>query len=725
MPRSLILVLMFWSLPSFASNFVLPRVEAPVAIDGDVSDPFWSGALLLDRFYEVSPGDNVDPPVETRAWIAYDAHSLYLAFRAEDPNPEAIRGPYVGRDRVYSDQDFVQIDLDTQGDGKSSTIFRVNPRGIQTDGTYTESTGLDDFAPDFDFDSAARITSSGWEVEMRIPLTSLRYPQRDPQSWRATLLRVYPRNHRYMIQSAPVARGETCYLCNSLQFDGIAGLPDGGVLVVTPYAVSRTSDDEALGSDKQTEGGIDAKWLPGSGVSVDATIRPDFSQVESDSTQLSVNNRFAIFYPEKRPFFMEGADLLSSPIAAIHTRTITAPDWGARLTARPGNHAFTVVVADDRGGGSIIIPGAASSSLAVQPESLALFGRYRYALGSSSAGALFTSRSSGDGKYENLVAGPDLLWWPRPTDRLTAQLLYSSTTENGTSFDDHAAFAEWNHSSAHWGWSAAMRDIGSGFRADSGFVPQNGIRSLNGSARRVTYPSRVFSRVQPEVVFERTEEQNGALVSRNLFPRLTVEGWRGTVGVFEHHRGEKGRAADGSVHAQDYAYGMLRFLLSRRVPYLRIEARYGDELDVEHSRIGHGRTLIVATTMQPLDRLQVELNGETHRLEIGDQELFTANGVRTQTTWTFSSRSFTRAIGEWQTIDWNRELAPGHPAHEGFFNGSLLYGYRLNWQTNLYVGYGDSRLVEEGGGLTEPRTEVFVKLSYALRPGQNMRAKED
>ena len=164
-----------------ASAVNLPRTMARFALDGDLSDPVWTEALRIDQFYELVPGDNVKPPVATTAWVALGAREILVAFRCSDPDPAQLRAPFVARDRVLGDQDFVQIDIDAQDDGASSTVFRAHPRGIPTDGVYTEATRRTDLAPDFEFDTAAKIGADGWTLEMRIPFTALRYPPDEPQ----------------------------------------------------------------------------------------------------------------------------------------------------------------------------------------------------------------------------------------------------------------------------------------------------------------------------------------------------------------------------------------------------------------------------------------------------------------------------------------------------------------------------------------------------------------
>ncbi len=705
-----IILCVAWLASGAAAAVTLPRVDVPLTVDGDLSDALWSRALRVEDFYDIrSTGKDV-PPVRTIGWAAYDSQYLYIAFRAEDPAPELIRAPQVPRDQVFGDQDMMQIDIDAQDDGKSSTIFRVNARGVQTDGVYTEATEVDDFAPDFDFESATRIVADAWQAELRIPLASIRYSQRDPQSWRITYYRTYPREQRYRISSMPIESGQTCWLCTAPRFEGITGLGSPRSLVLTPYVTTRAVSPAEGGREYETEGGFDMKWLAGPSLSVDATLRPDFSQVEADVTQLSVNERFAIFYPEKRPFFMEGSDLLASPINAVHTRTITDPLWGGRLTARPGDHAFTIIAANDSGGGSRIEPGPISSSFETQPEALALIGRYRYSFGQSAAGLLLTSRD-GDAR-SNRVFGPDVLWWPTADDRVTAQFLRSETRDSsvaGGPTSDHAATIGWIRTATHYGWNVLLQDIGDEFRADSGFVPQTGVRSVSVNATATAYPKQYLSMVTAGLQFEQVDEIGGGSVSRSLVPSVSVDGWRGMTAEVRLHPNQKLRAFDGSLQSEDYVTAAIGIFPSRRVPYLGLSARYGEEVDVDTARVGRGTLLSAEVRLQPADSLYMELIASAHRLELEREPLFDAFALSTRLTWAFTQRSFLRLVADGQRISYNDGRM------EGFIDTTFLYSYRLTWQTSLYVGYGDSRLVQDSGSFGEPRKEIFVKASYAIR----------
>jgi hypothetical protein len=313
---TLILAAAFCSTPLSAAaspdpaGIEIHRSAAPIQIHGDLSDPGWNGAARIETFAETSPGDNIRPPVSTVVFVAYDRQYLYLGFLCPDPEPARIRAPHVDRDNISTSDDSVTVLLDTRGGRRSAVEFRVNPRGQQTDGVFEDASASEDLTPDFFFDSDARISASGWQAEMRIPFSSLRYSGNSAKDWGILIQRNYPRSFRHTFSSATIPSNSNCLVCHAVPLTGLAGLPGGGHVVAAPYAT--VSENATPGSVSDTSlrnrrvrgnGGIDVKWTPSAATALDATINPDFSQVESDVGQISVNNRFALSFPEKRPFF--------------------------------------------------------------------------------------------------------------------------------------------------------------------------------------------------------------------------------------------------------------------------------------------------------------------------------------------------------------------------------------------------------------------------------------
>jgi len=273
--------------------------------------------------------------------VTYDDEALWFAVRCDDPDPSKIRAPYVDRDLVIGNQDNVALFLDTRNDRRSAQEFRVNPRGIQADGVFNDANFNEDFSPDFHYQAAARITPTGWTAEMKIPLSTLRYAGSDPQTWRILVWRNYPRDFRYALYSSPLPPGSNCYLCHMREISGFTGLPSSSHLVVAPYAstqdVASATPGDTLG-EGETKGrvGVDVKWSPSADTAVDLTVNPDFSQVEGDVAQIAVNNRFALFFPEKRPFFWRAWTCSTAPFRSSIRAPSPIPAGAAGPRARSG-----------------------------------------------------------------------------------------------------------------------------------------------------------------------------------------------------------------------------------------------------------------------------------------------------------------------------------------------------------------------------------------------------
>src|SRR3954468_4467934 len=396
----------------------IARATGPIKIDGNLSDAGWQDAQPLTTWYEVNPGDNTPPKLRNVGRIAYDDRFLYAAFEFDDPNPGAIRAPYSDRDDSGGGfYDFGGMFLDAGDSGHTAKLFVVTPRNIQADSIIDDASG-EDTSPDFFWESATKITDRGWTLEMRIPFSSLRYKNSDPQTWALLLYRNYPRDRNYQFLSAKVPRGFNCFVCHANTLEGLQRLPTGGHFVAAPYVSSSASarPTGALGSPLATDpmqqhAGLDVKYTPNSETALDLTIKPDFSQVESDVAQISANERFALFVPEKRTFFLEGVDLFQTPIQAVYTRTITAPTWGGRITGKAAGVRYTALVAEDDGGGSVVVPGAYGSSLASQDFASTVFlARAKQDIGRSFVSLLVTDREGRNTGSHNRVVGPDFQW---------------------------------------------------------------------------------------------------------------------------------------------------------------------------------------------------------------------------------------------------------------------------------------------------------------------------
>ncbi len=753
----------WWIASILFINLVTAHAEAPnpdlhitktrgeIEIDGDLSDSGWVGAAAVEEFFETQPGDNSTPKARTRAWLTFDDEALYVAFDCDDPEPAKIRAPFSDRDRVdHYQQDLVQVMLDTRGDRRAAYRLSVNPRGVQNDGIFTEATQTEDTGPDFHYDAATRIDGHGWFAEMRIPFSSLHYASAEAPVWGVVLGREYPREFPFDFESNPVPRGSACLICHMRRLVGLRDLPSGSHWVVAPFATASRLTERArpgdLGSPLRnssidTNVGVDIKWSPASDHTLDLALNPDFSQVESDVPQLAVNNRFALFYPEKRPLFLESVDLFATPLQAVSTRTITDPDWGARATGRVGNTAYTALFARDAGGGSVVLPGAQSSDLAPQnSSSTVVIGRARRAFGDSFGGLLISTRELSGGGF-NRVLGPDFQWRPNDAETVTGQLLLSDTllpdrTDlaaewDGSRLRSSATSLEWLHLTRRFVSDTQVTVIGAGFRDDNGFIPQVGFRHASWVVGPNFYPSGAITWLHPYVTSEVSQTTEGQRLGRTVSPGVNINGPLAMSLDVRYHIADQLLSGD---RLFDLKFGELELNMSpsRRFDRLGLQLRLGDDVDFTDNRLGHGGDIKVSATVRPIDRLELIVDGERQWLDVDRTErsrarLFTASVARVKATIHFSPRAYLRLLSERIRADRDVSLYDGcglpqepplrecpSPREQSRLD-SALFSYKLNWQTLAYVGYQSNRLLSPSGSMEVNDKQIFLKLAYAWR----------
>lgn len=707
----------------------------------------WRGAARVDEWFETNPGDNLPPKVKNVAYLTYDSEYFYAAFEFSDPDPGKIKAPLGDHDNVPGYTDYGGVILDTRNDGRTGLLLLSNPRGVQYDAVSDDATGSEDNSPDFFWNSAARITKDGWVLEMAVPFSSLRYKKADPQTWGILLYRNWPREFHCQMFSCRIPRGSNCFICNENKMSGLEGLPSGGHLVVAPYVTGQQlgAPRDGLGTEfergsLEMHGGGDAKWTPNADTAIDGTIRPDFSQVESDVQQIAVNERFALFYPEKRPFFLEGLELFSTPIQAVYTRTITSPRWGARATGKAAGSGYTFFLTQDRGGGSVLLPGPNSSDFANQDfRSVAAMGRVRHDLGRSFVSVLGTDREIQGGGH-NRVFGPDFQWRHGKNHTLTGQLLWSdSRTPNrqdlasewtGQRLASHALDAWYSHSSSRFDCFGEYTDRGRDFRADDGFVPQVGIREGSGQVSWSFHPKKgPVSRLRTFFTVDYLAETDGDLLSRRLEPGFGFDSIRSGFTqlrlAFESVRADGFSSGGLTVPTRHLPLTRLKFTTqwspSRVLAQIGMSGFVGEDADFANVRVGHGALVRTFATLRPTDRVNLGINADRKWLNVDAENgrsgrLFAADVGRVRGTYTFTARSFLRLIGQYVHTDRDPSLyVRSASPKSGSFSSSGLLAYKLNWQTVLFVGYGDNRALGDGDSYERASSQFFTKLSYAFQ----------
>ncbi|HWW83503.1 MAG TPA: DUF5916 domain-containing protein [Vicinamibacterales bacterium] len=759
---------------TFGDSIHIGRANGPITVDGDLSDAGWIGATRIEKWYETNPGDNIDPKVHSLGLLTYDDRYFYAGFEFDDPNPAAIRAPLGDHDNVPSFTDYGGVIIDTRGDGQRAMMMLASPRGIQYDAISDDASG-EDPSPDFFWDAAARVTSHGWTLEIRIPFSSLRYRNVDPQTWGILLYRNYPRDFRYQMFSARLPRDSNCFICHRNPLIGIEHLPKGGHVVAAPYVntnqiIHHTDPTDittpVVNEPTTAHVGLDLKWTPNADNVADLTVKPDFSQVESDTAQISANERFALFFPEKRPFFLEGIDLFATPVQAVYTRTITAPNWGGRVTGKEAGIRFTALVADDAGGGEAVLPGPNGSTTApVDFGSHVIVARAKRDIGLSFVSVLVTDRegsggaSSADGNQgqtHNRVVGPDFQWRPSGKDSIVGQWLFSDTRVpnrpdlasawTGQSMHGHAGVVQWSHNDTHLDWFGMVKDLSDGFRAETGFVPQVGYREESFQPGWTFRPTGFLSRLRTFVNVDNQTEQNGALILREVMPGAGMDTrWNGFMQF--RYIDDQVRSGDQVFPRKQFGY-ILQFSPSQTISQIAVNGMIGSDVDFDNSRAGRGYTINSNATIHPTDHLElapiesyrwleVDVSGNSGAggpgieaptgLGVGPQavinavpglyrHLLTARVSRLKTTYSFTPRMFLRVIAQYVSTDRDPTLyITSVNAKDATLSGSVLLAYKLDWQSVFYVGWGDDQQLTAQERLTRLDRQFFVKLSYAFR----------
>ncbi|HEX3129170.1 MAG TPA: DUF5916 domain-containing protein, partial [Thermoanaerobaculia bacterium] len=367
-------------------HYRIPRLDAPIRVDGVLDEEVWQRGLIIDLANEIDPGKNVPAPVATRAFLAYDDDNLYIGFRADDPDASSIRAHLADRDTPFRD-DWVGVMIDTFNDERNGYELFVNPLGVQMDLSLNEvaSENEEDAAWDAIWSSAGRIDDKGYVVEIAIPFSSLRFQRAEgEQTWGITPFRSYPRSRRHQIMGSAIDPNDNCLLCQIPKVTGFAGATPGRNLEFDPTVTAHRTDVRqgfpggALESgDPEADLGLTARWGITPNLTFSGAVNPDFSQVEADAAQLDVNTQFALFFPEKRPFFMEGSDYFDTYLNVVHTRTVADPAWGVKLTGKEGRNGLGLFVTQDEVT-NLLLPGSQrSGSAALDLQTTDAVLRYR------------------------------------------------------------------------------------------------------------------------------------------------------------------------------------------------------------------------------------------------------------------------------------------------------------------------------------------------------------
>ena len=488
------------------SDFKIPLLTQPLRLsdfDGMGPNPELKNQLVkVTGFVQNAPTDGEAATEQTEVWVAHTKSTIYFVFICHDDHPGAIRSHLARRENISGD-DTVSVLLDPFQDRRKGVIFSVNPTGVQADAAWTDSPTLDyssdaDYTYDQVWDSEARVTANGWMALIAIPFRSLRFRSAAPD-WGVVFQRSLPRNSELDFWPR-VATNISGVLSQEATMHGIEGVTGSHDLQINPYVLAQNERElitldplNPYFSSRALEGtaGGEAKLIIKDSVVIDGTINPDFSDVESDQPQFTVNQRYPVYFPELRPFFLENANYFSTPILLVYTRNIVHPEYGIRLTGKIGSTNLGFFAIDDREPGETYPPG---DPLYLQ-RATNIVGRISEDFGkNSSLGLIYTDREFGGGW--NRIGGFDFTAYLSKSWTATGQVVQSSTMSPNnpgtpqTYAAGPAGYLEIQRTGHSFNLDSVNKDYSSGFQSQVGFIPTTNLYSDQTHATYIWYPKK-------------------------------------------------------------------------------------------------------------------------------------------------------------------------------------------------------------------------------------------
>ena len=701
----------------------IPRVSRPPKLSDFLNNVPREAELAVSDFRQFMPGDGSPASKPTTAYLSYDDKNLYVAFICKD-DPKLIRARLAKHDLIMADDRF-NICIDTFHDHRHMYWFDINPYGVQAEGNVID--GVED-DPSWDtlWYSEARITDDGYTGIAVIPFKSIRFPPDSGQTWGIIMGRWIMRNNEFAVWPQ-VSRRRTGFVSQGGDLEGINDISPGRNIQLIPYGLfghSRYIDSTpAMRSETEARAGLDAKIVLKDALTVDVAVNPDFSQVESDEPQVTVNQRFEVWYPEKRPFFLENAGYFKTPERLFFSRRIADPKIGARLTGRVGRWSIGALFADDRAPGERF---ASGDPLNGRDAAAGVVRIQRDLFKDSSIAAMATS--SDFGPTHNRVFSFDARLHLLRNWVLTGQAMTSDTRlANGGRLAGPAYLLAWTHSGKHFISETSYTDRSPGFNAELGFFQRVNIRQLENTTGYKWRPEGAVQSVGPKVMTMINYDHRGRLQDWSVDPQIEIELTRltsmeaGHSEVFEYFEGQGFRRRLNYVEFESEPERWLA-LNAALSAGSAINYQPGPSLT---PFLGRSRNVSAGFTLRPNARARFDETYIYSTLRTPLSAVFNNHIVRSKVNYHFSKEASLRFIADYNAVLPNTALTSAALSkHVGI---DALFTYMLNPGTALHAGYTDLydnwRLDPTiSPALTRTRfpdlntgRQFFVKLSYLLR----------
>lgn len=715
------------------------------------------GMTQVEEFTQRNPDDGKPATQRTVAYFGYDDKNLYLVAVCYETEPDRIRARMTKREEIFDD-DAVILILDTFHDGRRAYIFIVNPYGIQADGLVAAGQN-DDYSFDALWYSEGKRTSRGYVVSMTIPFKSLRFPADSKQTWGIAVGRASPDRNEQSWWPYVTNRIENliaqCAILENLQ-----NISPGRNLQFIPYGFFRNfreldtinSPPRFTSRAAKSDAGLDAKAVLKDSLVFDFTLNPDFSQVESDEPQVTVNQRFEVFFPEKRPFFLENATFFKTPLSLLFTRRIANPQFGARLTGKVGPYALGAFFVDDRAPGARV------------PTDDPLFGTRAYNAivrinrdfaRESTIGFLFSNQAH-RGSF-NRILGPDVRWKLTKNWIVQGQAVASQTRTlpscNGAAatscptpvsqdLSGPAYDANLYRQGRSFNYNLEYSDIAATFRAQDGFIPRTDIRRVDQSVQYSYWAkSKAVLTYNPQVSMTGVWDHSGQRQDLLLNPGFDLE-LRHQTGFYGGYQLKRERFQQMDFLKPTFIGEIASYAFAPVNLRLRIER--GREINFLPAAglppfIGDQTLLRFIAALRPTNRLRIDPTYIFTRLGTRRAagfsppsvqpgvSIFNNHIVRLKVNYQFTPRLSLRTILQYQATLANAALTSIRTSRQ--FNGDILVTYFVHPGTVVYIGYSDilnqpdPRLLlppaaagsSSPSGFLETGRQFFVKFSYLFR----------
>ncbi|MBE0679083.1 MAG: carbohydrate binding family 9 domain-containing protein [Bacteroidales bacterium] len=701
------------SLSAQGEAIIPVRCDSPVVIDGLLDEAVWQNSEKFDAFITYDPDFGKEMPFGTVAMMSYDESNLYFAFRCFDPEPDKIKASIDSRDNILND-DWVCINLDSFNDQQGLYTFYINPYGIQMDCRFVA--GKEDVSLDYVWYSAGKTDKEGYIVEIQIPLKSIRYSKGDPVTMGIILER---KISRMMVHGTfPALDPEQGWSFQTqmmpVELSGVKHFSLFELLPAVTYSNRKEqSEGELISTENKAHLSMTTKFSITPQLVMDATINPDFSQVESDAGQIDINLRYQIYYPEKRPFFQEGSENFKAgatssseldPVRSlVHTRTIINPVAGAKISGKAGiKNSLSLIYAADR----------TDPTAGFSPEGLIHFPvvRYKRSLRDDSfVGTLYTGRFSPEGF--NHVAGVDGVNRLNKSTQIEYQMLYSSSAEEESEKRGSAAGIYLHSEKRDMDYAFTAKNITEGFSSEAGYITRTGISYATGLLKPKIYPgSHLVRRIDLE--FFTGQIKDNIYDMWETFNHISALARIGNSSQFkvkysystEIFRGEK------------FHTGGFHILLSSQISKsLTSSILYRNRGSIYYSETpyqGRSNNITAGITFLPSDKLHTDLYAVFQDFRRSSNEELVYQYLITRGTVTYQANKylFARAIAEYNNF--RKELLTDFLISFTYIPGTVLHiGYgsiynKMNWDGSAY---------QEADSFIEMNRGLFVKASYLHR----------